>query len=307
MIVMRRKTDLAAKVILICICITMFTRPVSGEPGNPEENRWTFTPGESWRLSVAPPERLYSPYLADLRRPTLSMTYMHLTDSVIPDAGNDRFAFMLGGQFGLLRAYNSAFSGSAFQLDIYGSFYGQFDIDSSTDNIGWDGFYGAVLSWAKDGGLSVRLALNHDSSHIGDEFIEETGRLRLNYTREEIAGGLSYHFKDKYRIYGEAAYAHHAGNNEFQEPWRVQGGVEYETADRLWGGPLGFFAALDLTAYEESDWDLDITAHIGLTAPFEYAFRTARLGLVYRKGRSLIGEFFMHREEWLGLRCTMDL
>ncbi|MFW5636851.1 MAG: DUF1207 domain-containing protein [Thermodesulfobacteriota bacterium] len=304
---MRRKIDLAAKVILICIWMLIFTPPVSGEPGNIEEDRWTFTPGEAWRLKVAPPERLYSPYLADLRRPTMSMTYMHLTDSVIPDAGNDRFAFMLGGQFGVLRAYPLAFPGSAFQLDLYGSFYGQFDIDSSTDNIGWDGFYGAVLSWANDGGLAARLALNHDSSHLGDEFIEETGRLRLNYTREEIAGGLSYYFRDRYRIYGEAAYAHHAGDNEYQEPWRVQGGLEYEPADRLWGGPLGCFAALDLTAYEENDWDLDVTAHVGVTAPFEYAFRTARMGLVYRKGRSLIGEFSMHREEWWGLRITMDL
>ncbi|MFW5855506.1 MAG: hypothetical protein ACOCW9_09245, partial [Thermodesulfobacteriota bacterium] len=109
---MRRKIDLAAKVILICIWMLIFTPPVSGEPGNIEEDRWTFTPGDAWRLKVAPPERLYSPYLADLRRPTMSMTYMHLTDSVIPDAGNDRFAFMLGGQFGVLRAYPLAFPGS---------------------------------------------------------------------------------------------------------------------------------------------------------------------------------------------------
>ena len=303
---MRRKTDLAAKVILICIWMLIFTRPVSGEPENPE-GRWTFAPGKSWRLSAAPPERLYSPYLADLRRPTLSMTYMHLADPAIPDAGDDRLAFMLGGQFGLLRARHSAFSNSAFQLDIYGSFYGQFDIDSSTDNIGWDGFYGAVLSWANDSGLAARLALNHDSSHIGDEYIEETGRLRLNYTREEIAGGLSYRFQQNYRIYGEAAHAHHLGNDDFQAPWRIQGGAEFEVSDGLRGGPLGYFAALNLAAYEENDWDLDVTAHIGLTAPFYDAFRTARLGLVYRKGRSLIGEFFMHREEWWGLRFTMDL
>ncbi len=43
---------------------------------------------------------------------------------------------------------------------------------------------------------------------MGDEYAERTGRLRINYTREEFLAGISGELGDRWRVYGEAAYGY---------------------------------------------------------------------------------------------------
>lgn len=286
------------------ICLLMSGSAAGAETAVDED--LTFSLGGTWRLAVSPGGDLYPGYIADPLRPGFALRKLNVTDSEIPGSGTDRYSFTLGGRYGLLRLFADTAPAMAFQIDIYGAFLGQFDIENSSDNIGWDGLYGLILSWSNGNGLALKLAMQHDSSHVGDEYMERTGRERINYTREEWAAGISYRFFDLFRIYGEGGYGYDLRNDALQEPGRVQGGIEIEDRDRFLGGRLGYYAALDVGAYEESDWDADTSVQAGLTVPVDRFLQEIRVGAFYRDGRSPMGEFFQRRERWWGLGLWID-
>lgn len=291
---------------VVGLCLLLASSAI-GMAEDAADERLTFTMGEAWSVDLFPGGHGYAPYIADPVRPGFSMTQVNIKDSDIPDAGKTRYNFMLGGQYGVLKLGHARHPGMSLQMDIYGSFLGQFDLDNGTDNIGWDGFYGLILAWANADGLALKLAMQHDSSHVGDEYAERTGRRRINYTREEYVLGVSYRFPHLARVYAEGGYGHDLRNSDLQAPWRVKGGLEFEETDRFFNGRMGYYAAVDLTSMEETDWDTDVTVQAGFVMPVRRGFQTVRFGPVYRKGRSLIGEFFQRQEEWWGFVLWIEI
>jgi hypothetical protein len=278
----------------------------SSEAGKDESDGVTFSLGDKWRGVISPGSHLYPVYIANPIRPTMAINRVMVSDSEIAEAGDTRYTLRLGGRLNFLRVHPVGEPGRGFQVDVEAAFLGQFDADHSLDNIGWDGIWGLLLTWANGAGLAAKLATQHDSSHVGDEYAERTGRERINYTRAEVAFGLSLAFFSHWRVYGEAAYAYDMRNVQLQAPWRVEGGLEFEDAHRFWKGRLGYYAAIDVTAYEESDWERDITVQAGLVLPVTGLVRTYRLGVEYRDGRSIIGEFFQDEETHWALGLWVD-
>jgi hypothetical protein len=274
--------------------------------GTDEGHGVSFSLGESWRGVISPGGSLYPLYIANPIRPTMAFNRVAVSDSGIAEAGDTRYTLRLGGRVNLLRAHPAGEPDRGFQMDVEAAFLGQFDADHSLDNIGWDGIWGLALTWADGAGLAAKLATQHDSSHVGDEYAERTGRERINYTRAEVVCGLSVAFSANWRVYGEAGYAYDRRNVELQKPWRLEGGLEFEDAHRLWKGRLGYYAAVDITAYEESDWQRDITIQAGILLPVTGLVRTYRFGIEYRDGRSIIGEFFQDQETSWALGLWVD-
>lgn len=275
--------------------------------GGEKDNEYTLSMGESWRGVFSPGSLLYPPYIANPLRPTTALTMVYFTDNDIADSGDSRYVFRLGGRVGVFRFHPAGISDRGFQIDFEGAFLGIFDRDNSLDNIGWDGVYSALLTWGNGEGLAAKLAIQHDSSHVGDEYIERTGRQRINYTRQEFAFGLSLAGLEYWRIYGEAGYAFDQRNEALQEEWRVEGGLEFEDPDRFWKGSAGYYAAIDIMSYEESDWKADVSVQAGVVIPMTNMPRIWRIGLEYRKGRSVIGEFFQSRESSIAFGLWLDL
>lgn len=207
-------------------------RASSSEPDPTSEARTdeghgvTFSLGQKWRGVISPGRSLYPVYIANPIRPTMAFNRVAVSDSDIAEAGDTRYTLRLGGRVNLVRAHPAGEPDRGFQLDVEAAFLGQFDADHSQDNIGWDGIWGLALTWADGTGLAAKLATQHDSSHVGDEYTERTGRKRINYTRAEVVFGLSLAFFTQWRVYGEAGYAYDMRNVELQEPWRVEGGLE---------------------------------------------------------------------------------
>lgn len=259
-----------------------------------------------WSFDAMPSTDLYRRYVADPRRPRFAFNHLSVLDSETPESGSRRVATMVGGRYGFLRLHPDDDPDLGFQFDIEAAILAHFDMTSKLDNLGWDGFYGFALSWKPVHGLALRLALNHDSSHIGDEYIEETGRERINYTREELALGVSVEPFDFLRLYAEAALAYHMGNkDDLQERGRVQVGFELETPEPvLWGGHL--FAAVDAVFWEENGWEPSVTVMSGLVWHLDTIGRETRVGLQYYDGRSLFGELFRDRERWIALGFWFD-
>ncbi len=287
---------------------TLLSDPMGDSEEEQEiENDYTFSLGQKWRGVINPGSDLFPRYIADPIRPGMSITRLMVTDSDISEAGDTRYTIRLGAHWGFLRIHPRGEPDRGFQLDMEAGFLGQFDADFSLDNIGWDGLWGVLLTWANGKGFAAKLATQHDSSHVGDEFAERTGRKRINYTRAELAFGLSSAFLKHWRLYGEAGYGYDLRNADLQAPWRVKGGLEFEDAHRFWKERAGYYGAIDVTATEELDWQRDVTIQAGFVLPVGGLARTYRLGIEYRNGRSMIGEFFQENEThwavgfWMGL------
>lgn len=257
-----------------------------------------------WSLRFAPAEMLYPIYVADPRRPTFSLSKVDTRESEIPAAGDSRYGIRMGTRFPIVQFHPPGEPGGGLQLAGEMGFLAQFDRDNSTDNLGWDGIYGFHLAWLARPDLVLRVGMAHDSSHLGDEYIETTGRERIEYTRQEYLGGLRYAPLESLATYLEYGWAYDLRNEDLMERGRAQGGLEFEPEPTLWDRRLAPYAALDVSAYEEDDWEENLTVQMGLVRPGR---RTWRLGLEYYDGRSTIGEFFQERERHLAWGLWLDL
>jgi hypothetical protein len=230
---------------------------------------------------------------------------MRFLDSDIDGAGDDRLGVMAGGSYGLWRFHPVGAPDRGVQIDVQGAFSGQFDRTSSQDNVGWDGYYGIQVAWVRGRGPDLRFAAFHDSGHLGDEYIESTGRERVDYTRQDLLVGASWKFRRHWRVYGDVAYGADV-RNDFQDRWRGQYGLEYES-DVLFGDGWGWYAAMDVGHFEENDWNADVTFQSGVQLRTDGIARTYRVGVEYYDGRSLMGEFFLQDERSVSIGFWLDL
>lgn len=247
---------------------------------------------------------LYPEYVADPLRAQSALVPVAVLDSEIPETGDARFVLRLGGRFSLFRVHPAGQPNRGLQLDFKGGFFGHFDVDYSLDNIGWDGLYGLLLSWKPSDALTFRVGTIHDSAHVGDEYAERTGRVRIGYTREEWVAGASWGPGERWRAYAELGWASSVDGD--QEPLRIQLGSEAFGSKRFWNERASWYAAADVTTYEERDFDTRLTIQAGIVIRTGREDQRYRLALEYVTGRSVLGEFTMHEESTLGLGWYFD-
>jgi hypothetical protein len=220
--------------------------------------------------------------------------WLRVSEVGIEASGESRFALRLGGRFGLVGGVLCRPRPRAWQIGIEAGFYGQFDNDHSQDNIGWDGYYGLVATAKLGPRVALKLGVMHDSAHVGDEYAQRTGRQRIDYTRQEVQAGVSWAVGAEWRLYAEAGWGHDLRNEELQKPGRAQLGVEWRSGKRFLGGRAGWFAAADLAATEERQWQGDLAGQFGIF--HQSPHRLWRLAIEAYDGRSPLGEFFFADE-----------
>lgn len=258
------------------------------------------------RVVVLFPEgRLFPAFIADPHRPRFGIQIMNLSESGIADAGDQRFNLQTGGRFGLIRIHPPEASNLGWQLSVEGGIDAQFDIDLHLDNIGWDGNYGLMLEYLPAPEIAFRIAALHTSSHVGDEYAENFGRKRIEYTRNEFAAAVSMRPAERWNIYAEYGRGYNLRNDILQEPVRLQAGLEYEVPASLWGGRIGWYAAIDLQSWEERNWRLDFALQAGLL--FKINERDWRFGIEHVRGRPTMGEFFRDTESWTSFGLWIDI
>jgi hypothetical protein len=289
--------------VLVVSCIGLF--PV-GQVCAAEPTTTQASPADTEGTMVLSPRGdPYAPYLADPHRASFELLSMSVTDVDIADSGESRYGLKLGGRFGIARHDPPGRPGEGWQIGFEIGFVGEFDRDRQYDNIGWDGIYGVLVTMPLLPTVQTKFGTMHRSSHVGDEYMERVGRARINYTREEILAGLSWYFAPAWRMYGEYGHAYQRGNEALQEKGRLQAGLEYQPKREGWGGQLGWFAALDVSAMEERDWTADTAARIGYL--FDADGRRWALSAMYYHGRPTTGEFFQHTESYFGVSIRLEL
>ncbi len=261
--------------------------------------------GSNTVVELFPHSNLYPENIADPKRPTFMLSTMHFDDTTITDTSRERLGAKAGGRFGLFRIYDEGNPEEAFQLNFNIGIIGQADKGQSDDVIGWDGILALMGLYRYNSEWAVKFGLHHDSSHVGDEFIERNGRERINYTRKEAQLGASWTFSPDWQAYVETGYGFGMGNTELQESWRWQTGVQFQSAPKLWRDKLGWYAALDIGATEERDYSVDKTLQVGFV--FYSGTRRWRMGLEMYNGRAQIGEFFQEDEKYVSFALWLDL
>jgi len=249
-----------------------------------------------------PHEGIYPVYIADPLRPTFNAQYQGYSHSTITETGKTRFDLKLGAN---LPVYQTEIFHQTWQWTLIGGFHGQFDIEHSLDNVGWDGIYGFNLTTRQNPHLSWRMGFKHISAHIGDELIERTGRTRIAYTRQEIRLGMAWTPEDRTMLYSEAGYAYGLLNEILQRPWRLQLGAQYQRPVTYRRMQLNWYSAIDLSSYQENNWNINTAIQIGLGAAS--GNHHWRLGLEFYNGRSQLGEFFQDKERYAALGLWFDL
>jgi Protein of unknown function (DUF1207) len=263
---------------------------------------WTHSSGTTFRLF--PSGDVYPVYVADPHRPMNAITVMFYSQVRIEDTDTPRTGLNAGGRFGILRIDPSRPGGRSWQVSINAGLDAVFDSQHKLDAIGWDGNYGLTVTTATGGPFAFKAGVLHQSSHLGDEYAARTGRERINYTREEVALGVSWRIRPRLRAYGETG-VQYIGRSDSQEPWRVQTGLEYESRPKLWGGRFSWYAAGDFSSMQERDWRLDNALQTGIVTRSDG--RTYRLGVGWTDGRPPIGEFNFYTEQWLTVGFWIDL
>lgn len=255
-------------------------------------------------LTFSPVDKIYRPYKADPRYPRNIAKILEYTSSNIDNVKSTRYEIGLGGMFSVARYHSVSNSKKAVQLDIGASIYSEYDVYNSLDNIGWDGVIATNLSFYIDKGLYGKLGVLHISSHLGDEYIQETGRERIHYTRNEYNAGISLE-KDM-RYYLEIGYGYGKNAASLESEWRFQIGADYEFNYVLFKYYRPFFA-LDAQSYEEDRYRLSNSIQLGMLTKKEKQGREFRVALEYYNGKAKVREFFPKKEESVGIVASFEM
>ena len=241
------------------------------------------------------PEGLrYKAYIAGEKEPRFSSAWFE--DDVfgtIWEAG-------LGGRLGILRRGScGSIRPEGWQIDMQGGVLPRLQANEQ-DLIAVDYRFGLVNTW-RQGPIGIKLAYDHLSSHLGDEFLlANPGVVRRNFARDAVVLGAAFDTHPSIRVYGEIGVAlSYAGGSE---PVEFQYGVEYSPTCPG-GAP---FLAVNAHLRQEFDFAGSFNILGGWQCRSEHSDRVFRVGGQYYNGKSLQHSFFDKNEELTGFGMWMD-
>ena len=243
---------------------------------------------------------LFLPILADPKQPQFFAGFNQFRSA------EQRFIMAsvgFGETFGFYRYFGNR-EGDGLQLSLEGGLFAQFNMNSdSSDLLNADYTIGLPVTY-RAGDNSLRLRIYHQSSHLGDEFLQGLNppdRVNLSYEAVELIYSREWR---GFRGYGGGEYLLHKEPSDL-EPLVAHWGIEYRgSKPLLWHGrPLVGF---DMKALEEHDWAVDSSVKVGL----EFGHpnpgqRRLRLMAEYYNGFDPHGQFYVNEVEYYGLGVSL--
>jgi hypothetical protein len=203
----------------------------------------------------------------------------------------------IGGVIPFLRYSNSGKERDAWQLDVFAVVFNRWS--DYRDSIAVDYRVGIPLTRAI-GPWEFKIAYEHTSTHLGDEFEALTGRQPHSHLRDEVVLGVAYRFLNAFRVYGIAAYAANLHTEGPSEPFRFDVGLEWSSpcATPWYGRP---YAAADIEIRGDLNYATNLASQLGWEWRGHAYGPSFRVGVEYFSGRSPYGQFAQDREQWLGM------
>ncbi|MBA4374277.1 MAG: hypothetical protein C0402_15610 [Thermodesulfovibrio sp.] len=243
---------------------------------------------------------LFRPLLADPKQPQFFVSINRFRSS---GAQYTMASVGFGETFGLYKFFGDR-EGNGLQLSVEGGLFAQFNLDAaSSDLINADYTIGLPLTY-RHGDNSLRFRIYHQSSHLGDEFLQSANppeRVNLSFEALELIYSREWR---GWRVYGGGEYLLHKEPGDLK-PLSAHGGIEYRGSKPLiWNGrPLG---GVDIKSFEEHNWAIDTSVKAGL----EFGHpnpgqRRLRLMAEYYRGFDPHGQFYRNKVEYFGLGVSL--
>jgi hypothetical protein len=208
----------------------------------------------------------------------------------------------IGGQFGVLRFWLPEHPAGAIQVDMFAAAFSRLlDADRLATS---DYRFGVPVTLAA-GPWQAKIAYEHTSTHLVDEFINMTGRAGVVSVRDEIVFGIARRFGEELRIYGQFGFPMHATADDIEDAMRYNWGIESSRrGDVPWYGRP--FVAFDMDFRAEQRSRGNVTLQVGWHWPALRTGHTLRMAYEYYCGGSPYGQFFRQRESWNAFGLYFD-
>ena len=232
----------------------------------------------------------YAP-LASPKEPRTHVTWLTLH---LPGDSFNIGSVGFGDSFGLVR-WPGWGEADTWQFGISGAVLAQFNLESdSMDLINADYIIGLPLSY-RNGPWSARARVFHQSSHLGDEFLllpqrPELTQTRVNLSFEtiELLGGWEW---EGIRLSAGPSYIFHTDTP--LKRFSVQGGIDYLSTTPVYRPTMRLFASVMCHAWEETDWNPDVSAKAGINIRSPYTEKRAiQVFGEYYHGNLPFGQFY---------------
>jgi hypothetical protein len=182
-------------------------------------------------------------------------------------------------------------------VSLRGLIIGRLDTCSSSFPLLNTDFFGGVATGYRRGDDAWELYLFHESSHLGDEVLEDRQRRRIDFSREAVRLLWSHDF-GALRLYGGPTFNIRGFPDDIRRRTTLQLGAEYRWV--AWNTPM--YVACDLKSRQENNWAVDFTAQYGIELGDPAKVRNRpRIFLEYFIGHSNMGQFFNEHEKYIML------
>jgi hypothetical protein len=181
---------------------------------------------------------------------------------------------------------------------------GRFSLDDSKSALISLDWVVGLNTTALLGPWSLTLQLYHESSHLGDEYADHFGVGRLDWSREVVAGWVSYAPGD-WRLTSGASYVLDDGLG-LPRPGAALGidfrGHRHRARARRLEPVIGLYTE----GTSATRWRLSTSAKLGVEFAAQGAPRLG-LALIAHHGLSTQRQFFREESRYLGLEVRFDL
>lgn len=245
--------------------------------------------------TVLPRSLLWEPPMANQREPRMYGKLDNANEESTIDTA-------IGGEFGVARFGPADRLHEGIQLDVFAAVFTRFNEQRLLKTA--DYRVGIPLTYAK-GPWEAKVAYEHTSTHLGDEYIEATGRRQVPHVRDEIVFGLARRFWNQVRFYGQYGYSFSTSNAIQGMRDRYDVGVEWSKQRNTgWKGQP--FAAADFDIRSDQDYQVNTTLQIGWQWLDCVTRHSARLAMEVYTGRNPYGQFYQEYDDWIGVGAYYD-
>ena len=242
-----------------------------------------------------PKSQLWEVPLANQREPRMYGKFTTQDDQSTIDTA-------IGVQFGISRLTSGDRPNEGLQLGAMAAVFTRFN--EKRVLVTNDYRVGIPLTWAK-GPWQAKLAYEHTSCHLGDDYIKATGNMPIGHVRDEMVLGLSRRFLDQLRLYGQFGYSFATSSSIQGKNDRYDWGLEWsrERECGICGQP---FAAFDMDLRSDQEYEPNMTVQLGWQWKQMQTRRGVRVAVEYYKGKSPFGQFYLNDEDWIALAGYYD-
>jgi hypothetical protein len=248
---------------------------------------------DSW--DIFPVGELMKPLVADPRWPHFSVSHLwYLSDDELERVGSATF----GESFSFVRS--PQYDWGEWEIGMQAMVDALFDLSRESFDLSNEdymvGLSGSVLTH----GMTTQLRLYHVSSHLGDEYLIESGVSRDSVSFEVVDLLVSYVPVDWARVYGGVGFL--VNRTPSYDRFTTQFGLELTSLRTLASGLITPIFATDLQLRQENDWipEVSVLAGLRLARPDDHTRRIEFYARYYH-GRSPDGQFFDQTIDSLGV------